>query len=198
MHNGAPDARQHLSQTLCDIRVLSPKIFVGVAIAAVAAGIALVMTAGPTILEGDQTAGSNAALQVAPVRIHVDEIRTVHLDSEGATLEIVITITNPNTKSAILSLVKYQIATEETRVAAGQIGTRSEGMVDASNYYTILSERSITLKDTISLSNAGGAPAFWDSLETGTTSWVVTGEAFFNLSSMTVGQENIVEFAQEL
>lgn len=178
--------------------MLNPKIFVGVAIAAVVAGIVLVMTAGPAILEGDRKAGSSAALQVSPVMVHVDEIRTVHLDSEGATLEIVITITNPNAKSAILSLVKYQIVTEENRVAAGQIGTRSEGMVDASNYYTILSEGSITLKDTISLSNTGGAPAFWNSLETGTTSWTVTGEAFFNLSSMTVGQENIVEFSQEL
>lgn len=156
------------------------------------------MTAGPTILEGDRSGGSGAALQVAPVSVNVDQIRTVSLDPEGATLEIIITITNPNSKSAILSLVKYQIIADETRVAAGQIGTRSEGMVDASNYYTILSDRSVTLKDTISLSNAGGAPAFWDSLEEGTTSWVVTGEAFFNLSSMTVGQENIVEFNQQL
>lgn len=170
----------------------------GVAIAAVVAAIALVMTAGPTLLEGGQISGSNAAPQVAPVMITVDEIRTVQLDSEGATLEIVISIANPNAKSAILSLVKYQIFAEETRVAAGQIGTRAEGMVDASNYYTILSDGSVTLKDTITLSNAGGAPEFWNSLELGTTSWTVTGEAIFNLSSMTVGQENIVEFNQEL
>ena len=178
---------------------MNPKIFVGAAIAAIAAGIILVMTSGPSLLEGGAAPGqAPQALVVQPVAVQVDGIRTVSMGPEGAVLELAVTLTNPNPKSAILSLVKYQIFTGEERVAAGQIGSRAEGMVDASNYYTILSGSSITLKDTIRLTNAGGAPQFWEALESGSVLWRVSGEAFFNLSSMTSGQENEVRFEQTL
>ncbi len=178
---------------------MNPKVFVGAAIAAVAAAIILVVTSGSVLLDGGPVAGQGGEpLRISPVEVNVDDIRTLELDRTGATLEIVITLTNPNPKSVILSLVKYQVFEGGEPVAAGQIGERSEGMVDASNYYTILSDGSITLRDKIILDNAGGAPRFWEALESGQTSWRVTGEAFFNLSSMTVGQENEVVFEQTL
>lgn len=178
---------------------MNPKIFVGAAIAAIAAGIILVMTSGPSLLEGGAAPGQPPQAPVVhPMEVRVDDIRTVSMSPEGAVLELVITVTNPNPKSAILSLVKYQVFSGEERVVAGQIGSRAEGMVDASNYYTILSGGSVTLKDTIRLTNAGGAPQFWEALESGTITWRVSGEAFFNLSSMTAGQENETLFEQVL
>lgn len=182
-----------------EYNAVNPKIFVGVAIAAVAAGIVVVMTVGPSVLEGSAQPGQEPRpLAVLPMAVSVDEIRTVSLNSRGAVLELVVTVTNPNAKSAILSLVKYQVFADEERVVAGQIGSRAEGMVDASNYYTVLSGSSVTLKDAITLTNAGGAPEFWAALESGSVSWRVSGEAFFNLSSMTSGQENEVLFDQVL
>lgn len=177
---------------------MNPKIFVGAAIAAVAAGIILVMTSGSSLIDGVGAPGAPQPLQVIPMDVQVDGVRTLSIDAEGAVLEVAITLTNNNPQSAILSLVKYQIFAGEERVAAGQIGSRAEGMVDASNYYTVLSGGSVTLKDTIRLTNAGGAPQFWDALESGDTVWRVSGEAFFNLSSMTAGQENEVLFEQTL
>lgn len=173
---------------------MNPKIFVGAAIAVIAAGIILVMASGPSLLEGSAPGQTSQAPIVYPMEVRVDDIHTIRMSPEGAVLELVVTVTNPNSKSAILSLVKYQIFTDEERVAAGQIGSRAEGMVDASNYYTVLSGGSVVLKDTIQLSNSGGAPEFWEALESDSVVWRVTGEAFFNLSSMTSGQENEVMF----
>lgn len=178
---------------------MNPKVFVGAAIAAVAVAIILVVTSGSVLLEGGSVVSQGGEPpRIAPVEVNVDDIRILELDRTGATLEIVVTLTNPNPKSVILSLVKYRVFEGGEPVAAGQIGERSEGMVDASNYYTILSDGSITLRDKIVLDNAGGAPRFWAALESGQPSWTVTGEAFFNLSSMTVGQENEAIFEQTL
>ena len=176
---------------------MNPRIFVGVAIGVVLVAIALVVTSGPLLLDSG-LAGNDRAPQVAPVAISVDEIRTLSLERNGAILEIVITVTNPNPKPAILSMLKYQLFQDDVRVAAGQIGERSGGMVDASDYYTVLSNGSVILRDKIELANTGGAPQFWAALESGNISWHVTGEAYFNLSSMTSGQENIIQFEQTL
>lgn len=182
-----------------ELYLVNPKIFMGVAIAAIAASIAVVMTMGPSMLEGSVAPGQEPQpLMVSPVEVNVDGMRIVTMNPEGAVLELAVTISNPNTKAAILSLVKYQVFANEERVAAGQIGSRAEGMVDASNYYTVLSGNSVTLKDTIRLSNEGGAPQFWAALESGSIIWRVSGEAFFNLSSMTSGQENEILFDQVL
>ena len=179
---------------------MNPKVFVGAAIAAIAVAIIFVVTSGSVLLGDGLTPGQagQSSGAITPVEVNVDAINVLELDRNGATLEIVLTLTNPNPKSVILSLVKYQVFEDGERVAAGQIGSRSEGMVDASNYYTILSDGSIILRDKIVLNNAGGAPEFWAALEAGQSSWVVTGEAFFNLSSMTAGQENEISFEQVL
>lgn len=168
----------------------------GVAIVAIAVGIILVMTGGP--IPPDDASRSGTMPTISPVDVNVDSITTLNIDDESALLDISITLTNPNPNSVILSLVKYQIFADDSRVAVGQIGSRPGGMVDASNYYTILSGGSVTLTDTIRLDNMGGAPRFWAALESDTVLWTITGEAVFNLSSMTSGQENIVEFSQTI
>lgn len=175
---------------------MNPKVFVGVAIAAVLVGVVLVVTSGPALLEGFVPSPQPAT--VVPVNVNVDDVSTITLNQDGATLEIVISVSNPNPKAAILSLVKYQIYHDDVRVAAGEIGERSGGMVDASDYYTILSNGNVVLRDRIDLVNTGGAPEFWADLTSGDITWFVTGEAFFNLSSMTSGQENIILFEQIL
>lgn len=175
---------------------MNPKVFVGAAIGAVLVAIVLVVTSGPALLE--EFMPSDQPTTVVPVNVNVDEIRTISLNQDGATLEIVISILNPNPKAAILSLVKYQIYLDDVRVVAGEIGERSGGMVDASDYYTILSNGNIVLRDKMELVNTGGAPEFWAALRSGDIKWFVTGEAFFNLSSMTSGQENVIPFEQVL
>jgi len=58
----------------------------------------------------------------------------------------------------------------------------------------LLGENSIILRDKITLRNSGNTPELWSALETNTASWKVSGDVFYNLSSMTSGQENELHF----
>ena len=181
---------------------MNPKVFVGIAVAAIAIVIAVIATSGTSIVNELSERGlspqKETPFEILPVIVSVDEIRILDITQKGTTLELVTTVTNPNPKSIILQMMKYQLFEDEQRITAGQIGFRPEGMVDASNYYTILSGSSIVLRDKIELENSGNVPEFWNALETGNAKWRVTGEVFFNLSSMTSGQENEVFFDQTL
>ena len=64
----------------------------------------------------------------------------------------------------------------------------------ASNYFTILSDRPSIIKDEFTIKNNGNIPELWSALENGDPQWRVTGEAYYNLSSMTAGQENELLF----
>ncbi|MFQ5573470.1 MAG: hypothetical protein ACE5EJ_04400, partial [Nitrosopumilaceae archaeon] len=66
--------------------------------------------------------------------------------------------------------------------------------VIGSNYITILSQGSTTISDEIILRNTGNTPELWSDLTENTANWKISGEAFFNLSSMTTGGENEVTF----
>lgn len=181
---------------------MNPKIFVGAAVAAIAVIIAIIATSGPSLINEFNQKGMSpqdeVPVTISPVDVRVDDIKILKLSEKGATLELIITVTNPNPRSIIFQLIKYQIFEDDERIVVGQIGNRPEGMVEGSNYYTILAGSSIVLKDKIELKNSGNASEFWSTLERGDPKWRVTGEAFFNLSSMTAGQQNEVFFEQTL
>jgi len=83
----------------------------------------------------------------------------------------------------------------EKQISGGQIGSRPEGMVEfGSDYYVLLGENSILLKDKIVLKNTGNTPELWSAFESNTAKWRVSGDIFFNQSSMTQGQENELHF----
>jgi hypothetical protein len=103
-------------------------------------------------------------------------------------------VTNTNYKSIILQLIKYDLYYGDTRVIIGQIGERAEGAVDSSNYFTILRNSPQIIGDTITIKNTGNWPEFWSALEAGDIKWTVRGEAYYNLSSIISGQENITPF----
>jgi hypothetical protein len=98
----------------------------------------------------------------------------------------------------IAQLLQYSLYasddSEEYKITTGTIGTRPTGMVDGSNYYTLLSNNSIVLKDKIVLDYPGNSPELMAILENSDQSWRVEGSVFFNLSSMTSGQENEMHF----
>lgn len=50
------------------------------------------------------------------------------------------------------------------------------------------------VSDEIVLRNSGNSPELWSDLKEDTANWKITGEAFFNLSSMTTGGENEITF----
>jgi hypothetical protein len=180
---------------------MNPKIFVGVAIAVMIAVLGGILSMGPSMnIEQDTTVNeTEIAPQVKPLEIELDDISVTKISERAATIKIAFKISNPNERSMIVQTMDYQLFetgySESEQISGGQIGSRPEGMVEfGSNYYTLLGENSIILKDTISLKNTGNTPELWAALEDNTATWRVSGDVFYNLSSMTSGQENELHF----
>lgn len=179
---------------------MNPKIFVGAAVAALAVVLGGILMVGPSITIEDQVGRDVQGIpQAEPLQIELDDISVTKISERTATIEIAFKISNPNQRSMIVQVMDYQLFetgySETEQISGGQIGNRPEGMVEfGSNYYTLLGENSIILRDKITLRNSGNTPELWSALEGNTASWKVSGDVFYNLSSMTSGQENELHF----
>jgi len=185
------------------INLVNQKIFVGIAIVALAAGLGIILLSGPSLLSQTSKESKEESpkikQQVLPLSIGVDDVTILDVNEKDATIEVKFNIKNPNPTSVIVQVIDYQIFetsfSDEKQISGGQIGSRAGGMVEfGNNYYTLLGENSILLKDKIVLKNTGNTPELWSSLENNTAKWRVSGTVFFNLSSMTSGQENEIHF----
>ncbi len=181
------------------IRKMNRKIFVGVAVAIFAVIIGAIAFSGQLVIS-DVTEGqflsnpSSESHQVLPISIELEELSVLELTDKAATLKIKFKVSNPNFKSVILQFLKYDIYNDNIRIHTGSIGDRPEGFVMGSNYFIILNERPTILSDKITIKNEGNNPEFWSALADNNPKWKITGEAFFNLSSMTAGGENQITF----
>ena len=163
---------------------------------------------GPTMIVApqDNTSQISNVPQVKPLEVKLAEISVTKITERNASIKVAFEIINPNPKAVIVQTMDYQLYestySDSVQIAGGEIGSRPEGMVEfGSNYYTLLGENSILLKKKITIANTATSGELWDALEaeydngeSGSASWWVTGTVYFNLSSMTSGQENTVPF----
>jgi len=179
---------------------MNPKIFVGIAVAALAVILGGILLVGPTtVISSSENSSTGITKQAKPLEIELEDISIEKISERSATIKIAFKIFNPNPGSMIVQTMDYQLFetgySESEQIAGGEIGSRPTGMVEfGSNYYTLLGERSIILRDTIMLKNSGNTPELWSAFEDGTNTWRVSGNVFYNLSSMTSGQENVLPF----
>lgn len=182
---------------------MNPKIFVGIAVAALAVILGGILLMGPSMVivesKEENSSETENIPQILPLEITLDDISVTKISERSATIEIEFKISNPNPRSMIVQTMDYQLFeidySESEQISGGQIGSRPEGMVEfGSNYYTLLGENSIVLRDKITLVNSGNTPELWKALEDNTATWRVSGDVFYNLSSMTSGQENELHF----
>jgi len=179
---------------------MNAKIFVGAAVGGLAVIIGIIALSGSLMIDNVSEEGSlleptdNTTNEVLPLDIELDDISILEVTETAATIQISFKISNPNLKSILLHLLNYKLYENDVRISTGNIGERPGGMVIGSNYFIIFNEQPTILKDRITIKNTGNNPEFWSALENDTVEWKVKGEAFFNLSSMTSGGENIIEF----
>ena len=178
---------------------MNPKIFVGAAVAAFVAILGIVAFSGQSIIDDVSEGGflkspDEVPTEILPLEVELTEISIIEVNERAATIKIEFTVTNPNFKSILLQLLKYQLFESGERIHAGEIGDRPDGFVIGSNYFTVLSDQPTILSDKITIKNTGNTPELWNMLEKNSASWSVSGEAFYNLSSMTTGGENIITF----
>ncbi len=183
---------------------MNRKIFLGIVVlvlmiifVAILTGIGVpLMIVAP---QGEIPVENQNITQVAPLQIELEEISVTEISARTATIKIAFKISNPNPKSVIVQTLDYRLFetgySESEQITGGEIGSRPTGMVEfGSNYYVLLGNNSILLKDTIHLRNSGNTPELWAVLQDNTATWKVTGDVFYNLSSLTSGQENELHF----
>ncbi len=181
---------------------MNRKIFLGVAIAVLIAILGGILWVGPTMViapQGETPAESQNTILVKPLEIELDDISVTQISERAATIKIAFKIINPNPGAVIVQTLDYQLFetgySNSEQISGGEIGSRPTGMVEfGSNYYVLLGENSIILKDIIHIKNSGNTPELWANLKDNTSTWRVTGDVFYNLSSMTSGQENELHF----
>ena len=176
---------------------MNPKIVVG-GVAGVLIAIIVVFTLTGTSIISDVEGGffspSSQGQQVLPLTMELFDISILEVTDERATLEIKFKVSNPNFKSVMLQHIKYSVYHNDDRIVAGEIGSSPEGFLASPNYFIILNERPSLIGEKFTITNTGNTPELWETLNKNELNWRVSGEAFFNLSSITAGQENILEF----
>ena len=182
---------------------MNPKIFVGVAVGGMIAFLMLFALPGMSIIsdvgEGGFLSPSTQDQTVLPVNIDLFNFSIIEIDERQVTLELKFKVTNPNFKSVMLQHMKYSVYHDDERIAVGGIGEIPEGFVDTPNYFIVLNERPLIVGEKFIIENTGNTPILWEALNNWKNSgveldWRITGDAFFNLSSLTSGQENILSF----
>ncbi len=166
---------------------MNKKIYVGAAIGAL--GAFVLLFASPALLPQQSQEQT-----VLPLQIELYDLSVLEVNERSTILEIKFKVSNPNFKSVMLQLIKYSIYHDDSRIIAGQIGTKPGGFVETSNYFIILNERPSLIGEKITIKNTGNMPEIWEAFVSNSLNWRVTGEAYSNLSSLTSGQENILTF----
>ncbi len=160
-------------------------------------GIILV---GPTVVVGTQNSSDNPnVLKVKPLEIELETLSVEKISERNASIKIAFKISNPNPRAVIVQTMDYQLYettySNDEQIAGGEIGSRPTGMLEfGSNYYTLLGNNAIVLKETITLKGNENTLELWNILKGDSPTWRVTGDVFYNLSSMTSGQENELHF----
>ena len=178
---------------------MNPKIFIGAAVAVLAVILGGILLTGPTMTIESQNDPTSNTIQVDPLRIELEDISVKKISERSATINIAFKILNPNPGAVIVQTMDYQLYestySDSVQIAGGEIGSRPEGMVEfGSDYYVLLGNNSIILKETIDLKGSENTPELWATLSSDDPTWRVTGDVFYNLSSMTSGQENQLYF----
>jgi hypothetical protein len=179
---------------------MNPKIFVGIAVAVLAIILGGILLVGPTITIPSQGGtGNQGVSEVRPLQIELENLSVERVSERTATIDIAFKISNPNPRAVIVQTMDYQlfetVYSDSEQISGGEIGSRPTGMVEfGSNYYTLLGENSIILKETITLKGSENTSELWRILSEDDQSWRVSGTVFYNLSSMTSGQENTLDF----
>ena len=182
---------------------MNSKIIVG-GVAGILIAIIVVFTLNGNSIISDVEGGffspSSEGQQVLPITVELFDISILEIADKQATLEIKFMFSNPNFKSVMLQHVKYSIYHNDVRIAVGELGSQPEGFLTSPNYYIITNERPVAIGEKFTITNTGNTPELWEALtnwkNSGTElNWRISGEAFSNLSSITAGQENILEFS---
>ena len=83
-----------------------------------------------------------------PPELSIKEIKTGNVDNGTENFSIKFNVFNPNKGTVILESISYNVYSNSTRIASGDIGTRPEGLVDSQDsIFPIIGNGTLILKD---------------------------------------------------
>ncbi len=138
---------------------MNRKIFLGVAVAVLIVILGGILWVGPTMViapQGEIPVENQGITQIEPLQVELANLSVTEISERKATIKIAFKIINPNPGAVIVQTMDYQLFetgySESEQISGGEIGSRPTGMVEfGSNYYVLLGDHSIILKDTINL-----------------------------------------------
>ena len=175
---------------------VNPRIIVGAVAGLLVVILAVFALAGTSIVSdvGGGFLSPSTQQQVLPLEIELFDLSILEVTEKQATLQIKFKVSNPNFKSVMLQHIKYSVYHNDARITVGGLGSTPEGFLASPNYFIILNERPTIIGEKFIILNTGNTPELWETLTKNELNWSVSGEAFFNLSSITAGQENTLKF----
>jgi len=175
---------------------VNPRIIVGAVAGLLVVILAVFALAGTSIVSdvGGGFLSPSTQQQVLPLEIELFDLSILEVTEKQATLQIKFKVSNPNFKSVMLQHIKYSVYHNDARITVGGLGSTPEGFLASPNYFIILNERPTIIGEKFIILNTGNTPELWETLTKNELNWRVSGEAFFNLSSITAGQENTLKF----
>ncbi len=83
-----------------------------------------------------------------PPELSIKEIRTGNVDNGTGNISIKFNVFNPNKGTVILESISYNVYSNSTRIASGDIGRRPEGLVDSQDsIFPVIGNGTLLLKD---------------------------------------------------
>ena len=83
-----------------------------------------------------------------PPELSIKEIRTGNVNNGTENFSIKFNVFNPNKGTVILESISYNVYSNSTRIASGDIGTRPEGLVDSQDsIFPVIGNGTLILKD---------------------------------------------------
>jgi len=176
---------------------MNPRMIVGATAGVLVVIIAVFTLTGTSVVSdvgGGFFSSSTQEQVVLPLAIELFDLSILEVTEKQTTLEMKFKVSNPNFKSVMLQHIKYSVYHDDVRITAGELGSSPEGFLASPNYFIILNERPSIIGEKFTIMNTGNTPELWEALTKNELNWRISGEAFFNLSSITAGQENILKF----
>ncbi len=89
-----------------------------------------------------------AIKEAKPPELSIKDIRTGIVDHGKGNFSIIFNVFNPNKGTVILESISYNVYSNSTRIASGDIGNRPEGFVDSQDsIFPVIGNGTLILKD---------------------------------------------------
>lgn len=121
--------------------------------------------------------------QVVDPRLEIKSLNASRTDDGSADVKIVFDMYNPNRATMILETIHYSIYVDDFRMTIGDIGTSPEGFLAGQpDVYTIVSNSTVTLRDTQqSVRNDLNAES-WDKMVAGDAKYRIEGSYVYRVT----------------